>query len=156
FSSGVNNAMQLKTPLPPEFAPLLPGVDLAKRIRVLGEPTGGAPAGYGEVLPFTLPSSKLSGQYSTRFFDKPEFIPEGPAFVPDVPVQMRSNDYFARHDPVLAAVIAQSGTGFNGDVNPRLSVADPADPAQPAQAFLLDGSPNTRSNRVAKGGTIRI
>jgi uncharacterized protein (TIGR03437 family) len=104
FSSGVDDAMLLKMPLPPELVAILPNPD---PIRVIGEPTGGAPGGYGNVLPFALPSSQLAGQYSTQFFARPDYIPDGPSFAPDIAVPVRSTDYFARFDPVLAAILAR-------------------------------------------------
>ena len=104
FSSGVDDAMLLKMPIPPELVAILPSPD---PVRVIGEPTGGAPGGYGNVLPFTLPSSQLAGQYSTQFFARPDYIPDGPSFAPDIAVPVRAPDFFARHDPVLAAILAR-------------------------------------------------
>jgi uncharacterized protein (TIGR03437 family) len=114
FSSGMRNAMDLKTPIPGIEA--FPGFDPRKRIRVVGEPTGGAPTAYGNVLGFTLPASKLQGQYSTKFFTRPAFIPDDNAFVPDLNIAVRSTDFFARYDPVLAAILARTD--------------EPADPPQ--------------------------
>jgi len=108
FSSGMEDAMALKQPLPPQAAALFPGLDISKLVVAIGEPTGGKPAGYGEVLPFTLPGSGLTGQYSTKYFPNPDYITDGPSFVPDIPVSTRSTDYFARFDPVMAAILARS------------------------------------------------
>jgi uncharacterized protein (TIGR03437 family) len=81
------------------------------RVVVIGEPTGGKPAEYGEVMPFVLPGSGLDGQYSTQFHPLLPGIPDLPSFMPDVPVATRSTDFFARYDPVFAAVLARrSGT----------------------------------------------
>ncbi len=132
FSSGMLNAMDLKMPLPPEFAALFPGIDTTKLVRVIGEPTGGKPEGYGEVLPFTLPSSRLLGQYSTRFFTRRDYIPDGPSFAPDIAVEVRSSDFFARHDPVLAAILARS---------------EGAPPAPSGDVIVVNGA----SFRVAQG-----
>jgi uncharacterized protein (TIGR03437 family) len=104
FSSGVDDAMSLKMPIPPEVAAILPDPN---PVRVIGEPTGGAPGGYGNVIPFTLPNSQLAGQYSTQFFARPDYIPDGPSFTPDIAVPVRSTDFFARFDPVLAAILAR-------------------------------------------------
>lgn len=109
FSSGKLNAQDLKQPLPPEAAVLFPGVDTGKLVISIGEPTGGKPAEYGDVLPFTLPASRLTGQYSTKFFANPDWIPDAASFVPDIPVSLRSTDFFARFDPVMAAILARSG-----------------------------------------------
>ena len=35
-------------------------------------------------------------------------IPDGAELVPDIPIVMRSTDYFARFDPVMAAILARS------------------------------------------------
>src|SRR6185295_18694646 len=87
FSSGMDNAMTLKQPAPQESASAFPGVDpAASTVTVLGEATGGEPSGYGEVVGFTLPGSHLPGQYSTKYFTKPSYIPDLPSFLPDIPV----------------------------------------------------------------------
>ncbi|SPE40949.1 conserved hypothetical protein [Candidatus Sulfopaludibacter sp. SbA3] len=106
FSSAVDNVMEMRTEQM-EAAAQLPGVGLENILTVIGEPTGGAPSDYGNVLRFTLPSGRMMGQYSTTFFPLPPFIPAGDSFAPDVLVPLHSFDYFARHDPVLAAVLAR-------------------------------------------------
>ena len=136
FSSGLDDAMLFKTPAS-SYASMFPAFDPNKIIRVIGEPSGGAPAHYGNVLPFTLPSSKLTGQFSTVYFDAPPFItvdtdPGGPSFGPDIAVPLRSLDFFARHDPVLAAILAR----FEG-----------AAPAPAGSAIALNGA----SLRVEQG-----
>jgi len=104
----MDDAMALKQPLPASLAAAFPGFDTSKFVIAIGEPSGGKPAEYGEVLPFTLPGSGLVGQYSTKYFPNPPYIPDGPSFVPDIPVSVRSTDYFARFDPVMAAILARS------------------------------------------------
>jgi uncharacterized protein (TIGR03437 family) len=106
FSSAVDDAMMMRTQQM-QAAAALPGLGLENILVVIGQATGGAPSDYGEVNRFTLPSGKMVGQYSTKFFPLPQYIPAGPAFAPDVAVPMTSADYFARHDPVMAAVIAR-------------------------------------------------
>jgi hypothetical protein len=66
---------------------------------LIGEPTGGGASGFGEVAPFTLPHSRLSGQVSTKLFTISGF--PGTAINPDVPVDLTSADFFADLDPVL-------------------------------------------------------
>jgi uncharacterized protein (TIGR03437 family) len=86
---------------------LQPGLGAA--IHVIGEPTGGKPSHFGSVASFTLPGSQTPGQYSRQFLSAPSYIPAGDAaFEPDVPINIRSTDYFARFDPVLAAILARS------------------------------------------------
>ena len=103
FSSGLDIAMGIKSSA---LAELYPGFD--KATIVVGEPSGGPPAGYGQVKPFSLPYLGLSGQYSTVYSPLQPYIPAGSAFEPDIPVSNRSADYFARHDPVLAAIVARA------------------------------------------------
>ena len=84
-----------------------PGV--AVPAHVIGEPTGGKPAHYGNVNSFTLPGSQVLGQYSTQFNPAPNYISASDAsFEPDIPINTRSTDYFARFDPVMAAILARS------------------------------------------------
>jgi len=107
FSSGMLNAMLLKS-LQLQGAAANPGLDLARLMVVIGESTGGSPIGYGNVSGFILPNSGLTGQYSTKSFALLPFIPTAPSFMPDVAVAARSTDFFARFDPVLAAILARS------------------------------------------------
>lgn len=106
FSSGVDDAAEIESQTL-QAASQIPGI--AARLTVIGESTGGATAGYGNVTAFTLPASMLTGQYSTTFVSAPPGILAGPSFGPDVPVATRSTDYFARFDPVTAAIVARSG-----------------------------------------------
>jgi uncharacterized protein (TIGR03437 family) len=111
FSAAMNDAMLFKTPAS-DYAAQYPGFDPNKLIRVIGEPTGGSPSHYGQVAGFTLPSSKIGGTYSTQYIPAPTFItpdldPGGPSFGPDVAIPLRASDFFARHDPVMAAIVAR-------------------------------------------------
>jgi hypothetical protein len=85
FSSAMLNAMQL---------------DDQTNATFLGEPTGGKPNSYGEVLSVNLPNSQLRLQYSTRFF---QMAPgeDPPSFAPDVILEPSADDYFAGRDRVL-------------------------------------------------------
>jgi uncharacterized protein (TIGR03437 family) len=102
FSSAVDNAMRLKSPA------LWPGMDLSKVIQSIGEPAGQAPEMFGNTVQFNLPGSQMIGWYATKFFPRPSWIPAGPELVPDIPIRIRSTDYFARFDPVMAAMLARS------------------------------------------------
>lgn len=90
FSSAMLNAIQLEQQTNASF---------------VGEPTGGKPNSYGEVLSFTLPRSGLTVSYSTKYFT---MIPgaDPPSFAPDVDVPLSSADYFAARDPVLEFILA--------------------------------------------------
>jgi uncharacterized protein (TIGR03437 family) len=111
FSAAMDDAMLFKTPAS-DYAAQFPGFDPSKLIRVIGEPTGGSPAHYGQTAGFILPSSKIGGAYSTQYLPAPTFItidndPDGPSFGPDIAIPLRASDYFARYDPVMAAIVAR-------------------------------------------------
>ena len=108
FSSGSLDAMLLKRPVAVNVAALFPNVDMSKLVQTIGEPTGGSTGCWGNVVPFTLPDSGLPGQYSTQYIDGPGYIPAGPSFQPDIAIGIRSTDFFARHDPVMAAILART------------------------------------------------
>lgn len=82
FSSGVLNALTFR-----ENGSVL-----------VGESTGGDAGGFGEVLPFQLPNSRLAYQISTKDFSK--VLPPGPQ-VPQVTVDLTAAAFFADRDPVL-------------------------------------------------------
>ena len=112
FSAASDDAESLKTPPSQYGLPVPAGFDPGRLIHIIGEPTSEAPAHAMRTSPFTLPSSKLDGEYTTIFQAAPSFIsPDydagGPSFGPDIRVSLRSTDYFARHDPVLAALLAR-------------------------------------------------
>jgi uncharacterized protein (TIGR03437 family) len=78
-------------------------------VTLVGEPSGGSPNSYGEIQTLTLPNSQLVVNYSTRYFSFPGY-PAGP-LIPDVAVPFYAGDWFARHDPFLAAVLAGTAPG---------------------------------------------
>lgn len=80
---------------------------------IVGENSGGKPVHYGNVRTFNLPNSGLTVQHSTMRFDSPLMTD---SLVPDLPVPLTAADYFARHDPVLAAILA-------GDPTPSVPLA---------------------------------
>jgi C-terminal processing protease CtpA/Prc len=89
YSSAVINALELRD----ETHALL-----------VGEQTGGAPNGAGEVRSFRLPNSGLRVTYSTKYFT----LVSGPgdALRPDLEVQESAADHFAGVDPALTAILA--------------------------------------------------
>jgi uncharacterized protein (TIGR03437 family) len=137
FSGASDDAMIFKTPASQYGVPVPPDWDPSKVIRVIGEPTSEAPAHAARTTPFTLSYSKLDGEYAIAFSAAPPFIAadydtDGPSFGPDIAVSTRSTDYFARHDPVLAAILAR----FEG-----------APPAPTGTAIAVNGA----SLRVEQG-----
>jgi uncharacterized protein (TIGR03437 family) len=90
FSSAIINAVQMRQ----------------SPVRTMGEPSGGSTNHYGNVKTFVLPNSRLTVNYSTQYFSFPGYGP-GP-MLPDVTVPFYSADYFARHDPFVAAALADA------------------------------------------------
>ncbi|HMV51937.1 MAG TPA: hypothetical protein PLD20_23475 [Blastocatellia bacterium] len=91
FSSGMLNAINMQT---------------QTQTTLIGEPTGGKPNAYGEVKTLTLPNSRLTVSYSTRFFQTVSGDP--PSLMPGVPVELTANDLFAGRDPVLETILSRS------------------------------------------------
>jgi uncharacterized protein (TIGR03437 family) len=110
FSAALDGAMYLKLSVIPASMGILgpPGSAGAASILV-GEPTGGKPGEYGNVKgPIILPASRLSLYCSQRWFPVLDGIPDRDSLYPDVAVNVRSTDYFARHDAILAAALAHA------------------------------------------------
>ena len=89
FSSGMRTAMVIKS---------MGG-------KLIGEPTGGRPSWFTEVLGFTLPNSRIAVQYSTRKDDDTVF--KGMSVEPDVSVAFNGSDFFTERDPFLEAALTR-------------------------------------------------
>ena len=87
FSSGLLNAMSLKERY---------GATL------IGRPTGGRPAHFGEVRTFALPNSKLPVQYSTKHFVHGD--PKADSLAPDHLVARTHEDFLGGRDPLLEKI----------------------------------------------------
>ena len=74
---------------------------------LIGDPTGGKPSSFGEVLSFTLPNSGLRGQYSTRSFTSPVQA-RNETLLPDVPAPWTWSAASQELDPFLEAALALS------------------------------------------------
>jgi hypothetical protein len=71
---------------------------------LLGEPTGGKPNGYGEILNIMLPNSRLICWYSTKYFN---LVPGDPAALfPDVTIETGATDYLNHEDPLLSYLLS--------------------------------------------------
>ena len=60
---------------------------------IIGEPSGGKPNCYGEILKFTLPNSRFIVSYSTRYY---KLIEDDTilALYPDINIQESISDYY--------------------------------------------------------------
>jgi uncharacterized protein (TIGR03437 family) len=119
FSSGLMNAEDLLNSYPRSIPNPTISVDLSTRVASIGQPTGGKPTHYGNVAAFVLPGSGIAGQRSTTLWNAPPRIPDAISLYPSIAVTLRSTDYFARVDPVMAVILGR-GTGSptppSGDV----------------------------------------
>lgn len=70
--------------------------------KIIGEPTGGNPNGPQDMGSFTLPDSGLLVTYSKRIFRMQDINTNG--VQPDIPVDIRWEDYKAGFDRVLSTV----------------------------------------------------
>ena len=109
YSSASVLAEILKAGLPVFLAPFAAGVGFIPTT-VVGEPTGGPPQSHGNPQTFALPASGMLVQYSTAYSPPFPGIPNLDAIYPDISLPVPSTDYFARHDPILAAVLARAST----------------------------------------------
>jgi len=113
FSAASYDAEFFKEPPSDYGVPVPPGSDPSKIMFVIGEPTSEA-LGVYQAASFTLPYSHLDGEYAALYIPPPpsivpDYDPGGPSFGPDIEVPLNSTDYFARHDPMLAAALARFG-----------------------------------------------
>ena len=75
---------------------------------LVGEPTGGKPNSFGEIVRLPLEGTDLRLQCSTRFFRA--FRGQDPAAVfPDLDVAIDAAAFFAGEDPVLDAALGYDG-----------------------------------------------
>jgi hypothetical protein len=88
FSSAVDNAKDLRQQL---------------EAKLVGEPTGGEPGGYGEVKSITLPNSKLVVTYTSKHWGSDEETPV--TLQPDIPAPRNLADALAGSDPALDVAI---------------------------------------------------
>jgi C-terminal processing protease CtpA/Prc len=72
----------------------------------VGEPTGGRPNLYGDVRAVELPSSGITVEVSSRYWEMSTPDDDRPWIPPDIPVELTSVDYFAHRDPILDAALA--------------------------------------------------
>jgi hypothetical protein len=71
--------------------------------KLIGEPSGGMPGGYGEVSTLTLPNSKLVVRFTTK--GSPPKADEATTLTPDIAAPLKLADYLAGRDPALEAAM---------------------------------------------------
>jgi len=83
-------------------------VDLERHTRVLfvGEPTGSSPNHFGENAEIVLPHGGLRATAAALWWQHSLPYDDRPWIAPDLPAPLRSDDYAANRDPVLAAILA--------------------------------------------------
>lgn len=95
FSSALINTVQLK--------------DIGATI--VGAPTGGSVDHFGQITGFTLPHSRIQGQYSNKFIDLGSHEAASPygieSFPPDFAAEQRFDDYLNGVDSAVQAVLQQ-------------------------------------------------
>lgn len=85
---------------------LMAAIDLSRAgWTLVGEPTGGKPTHFGQVVGFVLPNSGLRGQFSTRLF-LGNAQPQNDALLPDVPAPWTWQAFSQELDPFLDAALA--------------------------------------------------
>ncbi|MEP6865045.1 MAG: hypothetical protein ABJE66_30795 [Deltaproteobacteria bacterium] len=136
FSSAVLNAMELR-----------------RRVHatLVGGPTGGKPSHYGEVKTFELPHSKLLVQYSTKFFEYPDF--PGDSVQPDLAVTVRAADWFEGRDPAIDAIVAAPPSAASARTCSR--AADTGDTPRPCSGSPVSPSVECPLRRRSIGTSAR-
>jgi uncharacterized protein (TIGR03437 family) len=109
----------------------------------IGEPTGGSVNHYGNEGQMMLPNSLLVVGYSLQHFTFPGF-PEG-SLIPDINIPLYSADYFARHDPFLAAALAGSSSSATSPAKGDLTIVNsaslrPSIPVAPGSLATMFGN----------------
>lgn len=87
----------------------------------VGEPMGGSPNLYGDVIPFVLPNTGLPLRISARYWEKSTPEDLRTTIEPDIPAPLSSQDFFNNHDPALEAILNFDPTeGYRPAYNPIL------------------------------------
>jgi predicted GH43/DUF377 family glycosyl hydrolase len=87
----------------------------------VGEPMGGSPNLYGDVVPVILPNSKIQINISDLYWQKSTPEDKRVTIEPDIPAPLSSNDFFNNIDPAMDAILAfDPNNGFIPATNPIL------------------------------------
>lgn len=81
------------------------GIENMTEAIIVGEPTGATPNHYGDAAALTLPNSGLTVRLSTILWQNSFPWDSRVSTVPDIMVELSSDDYFNGKDPVLEKVL---------------------------------------------------
>ncbi len=81
------------------------GIENMTEAIIFGEPTGATPNHYGDAAALTLPNSGLAVRLSTILWQNSFPWDSRVSTVPDIEVELSSDDYFNGKDPVLEKVL---------------------------------------------------
>ena len=97
-------------------------LDLEKRTpaQFVGEPTGASPNHYGDARQLVLPEARLVANVATVSWTTAGEGDDRLALEPDLPVPVRSTDYFAGRDPALEAALDSVRTRSGSTTRLRL------------------------------------
>lgn len=83
-------------------------------VTIVGEPTGGKPSSYGNVIRFKMPNSKIKFSLSTKKFIRPNENIDEDSLYPDVEVSTTIEDIIKGEDPQINWV-KERGKKFYGN-----------------------------------------
>ncbi len=112
----------------------------------VGEPTGGSVDHFGSVTRFTLPNTKISGQYSNKFIDLGTYYDAAKkygieSFVPDVEINQTFEDYLNGIDTAVQYILDNEPVKPGNTVN-----ASPS-----SWRIIIDGRPAAASAYLIGG-----
>lgn len=88
----------------------------------VGEPMGGSPNLFGDIIPLSLPNSGLRIYISARYWEMSTPEDRRLSIAPDLPAPLSSQDYFADRDPALEAILAfDAADGYRPKANPIIT-----------------------------------
>ncbi|HAV77815.1 MAG TPA: hypothetical protein DCX53_10750, partial [Anaerolineae bacterium] len=92
----------------------------------VGEPMGGSPNLFGDVVPITLPNSRIQIFISARYWEKSSPDDNRVWIEPDLPASLSSQDFFSKLDPSMDAILAfDPSSGYIPAYNPILEPSLP-------------------------------
>lgn len=104
----------------------------------VGEPTSATPNHYGDSRNITLPNSKLVVRASTLWWQDADPRDRRKWTAPEVAAELISSDYFANHDPAMAAILEFDPAKSIGEIIARALTADIASFVKEYRAYKAD------------------